>query len=96
MSTLHETARLQLGDGILQDLIKQWGPVMANIILKWLLSKMQSVRPPAGAVHGSPMLRSFVAKLLIDHEADVKSLIDSEFDVIFRQAVLAIDPSAPI
>lgn len=84
---LYERAVLEFGKdqahGLWGELVKRVGPVLAEILLRWILSKSAGTQPPVGASMSVQDVRKWVVALLRSHRNELVSFLkDRVEDVV--------------
>lgn len=85
LSTLHPNNVTNLS-WVLHPLVEKFGPMVAELILQWLLSQ-KDLKPLASGAAAAPFstsfLRSTAARLLREHKAEVLAFVNEQLSVSY-------------
>lgn len=101
-------ASFGIGESIVQQLLKSFGPLLAQAVLKWLQSKLLAnpnfahefasqhmgapVTPGVKLEFGGDLIRKFVATIIRQHRDEVLGFVAAQLGNLFDQLIDLIDP----
>ena len=88
MSTLLD--QVSVNGTIIQVLINEFGPILAQIIINWL-TKHPPVSASVGESITSSVLRHYIASLLKQHEAEILAQVNAQMKTLFDEGIAALD-----
>lgn len=87
----YAAARSQLSSGLVSEVVQRFGPILGEILLKWLLSRQQAGLIPAHALVDGSTMRSFLASQLRVHRSEILAAINTQTAALFDAGVAALD-----
>lgn len=99
--TVLQQAQVEFGvqpaNGVFSELLKRFGPFLAEILLKLILSKQQAgvmQSAPPGVGSSPTLLGGWVASILEDHREEILDLIRSSAAPLLDAGIAALRQSA--
>lgn len=99
-------AKFGLGEGIVQQLLHQFGPLVGKMILDWISKKVGDdsaflnnlaaehlgapVLPGVKLDFGGDFVKKFLASMLMQHKAEVLAFVATKLDELYDKAVAAL------
>jgi hypothetical protein len=78
------------GGALLDELVRQFGPILAQVILRWLMARQQAGEIPQHALLDMNTLRAFLANEIESHKQAILAAADAQLEHLLDVGIVAL------